>query len=117
MVLLYVFLNIKDGNLSFFMKGALSKEHAYLEDDCASCHTPWNGVNNDVCIKCHEDNIHFIDYDFSEEPDHPIKKVTCLHCHGEHKGAAHNIKLADNPLCLQCHPPDFMLGRKFKVIE
>lgn len=115
-VLVYVYLNIHNGNVTIFMKDELAMKHAYLEFECESCHKPWNGVTDKVCVKCHEEIVHFVNTDFSEMPEHPIKNVTCLNCHSEHKGRVNNIKLVSDPLCLECHPPDFMLGRKFKII-
>ena len=33
--------------------GRLSKAHAFLENNCAACHTPLKGVEAKNCIVCH----------------------------------------------------------------
>jgi len=97
------------------MKDELSFEHSLLAYSCESCHKPWIGVSNESCIGCHENSIHFVNKDLSEIPKHPVKRVTCIDCHKEHRGKVHNIKLVGNLSCLECHPADFMMGRMFKI--
>ena len=36
--------------------GELSQPHAFLENNCAACHTAVKGVEAKNCIVCHADN-------------------------------------------------------------
>lgn len=65
--------------------GALSKAHAFIGNDCESCHLPNIGVVASKCITCH-----------ASAPELLMKPATAFHanigecrgCHTEHKGAA-----------------------------
>ncbi|MGR3177606.1 MAG: cytochrome c3 family protein [Candidatus Anammoxibacter sp.] len=110
----YVFYNVHSENLGMFMSGKLSEKHLSLEYSCNACHTPWNGVSNDSCISCHNDDAHYVDTDLSEIVGHPIKDITCFYCHREHLGRNNNLRLLRDQSCMECHYEDFAID---KVIE
>ena len=33
--------------------GPISEAHAFLENNCAACHTPFRGVEDANCVVCH----------------------------------------------------------------
>ena len=70
--------------------GSLSKAHAFLADDCLSCHTPVEGVERDKCVACHANDTHIV----ARQPTafHTDIKE-CASCHVEHKGESANISL------------------------
>lgn len=85
--------------------GGLSAMHADITD-CKTCHIPWQGVTNEMCLECH----------YFDEPDelHPrirfhTAETHCLSCHGEHFGHAANITKMDHTVlnealsCTMCH--------------
>lgn len=65
--------------------GPLSQAHAFLDDNCESCHAPNKGIVAAKCVTCH-----------ATAPELLMKPVTSFHatvgecrgCHVEHKGAA-----------------------------
>ena len=63
--------------------GALSKSHAFLENNCAACHTPVKGVEPANCIVCHANNTNLL----KRQPTAFHAHVTsCKECHIEHEG-------------------------------
>ena len=83
-----------------FMPGGLSSAHATAQlggravaDDCAACHSPWQGVSGAKCLDCHPHEPHAVN-----DKDPP----QCFSCHAEHRGAT---KLAEIPdtTCRSCH--------------
>jgi hypothetical protein len=63
--------------------GALSRSHAFLEHDCASCHTSTKGPEAAKCIACHADNESLL----KRQPTAFHATVgSCRECHGEHQG-------------------------------
>ena len=63
--------------------GRLSSAHAFLDDNCAACHTAVKGVVASNCIVCHADNQALLQR-------HPsafhADIATCAACHPEHQG-------------------------------
>jgi len=63
--------------------GALTPAHAFLENDCAACHTPFKGVEATKCIVCHAN-------DLSVSQRQPTafhaNLQDCRGCHLEHLG-------------------------------
>jgi DmsE family decaheme c-type cytochrome len=54
-----------------------------------------------VCLKCHRDETFTTDY---EKTMHPLAGVSCVSCHNPHNTTEkHNLKMAPNQLCLDCH--------------
>ena len=63
--------------------GELSQPHAFLENNCAACHTPLKGVVAQNCIVCHADNKTLL----QRQPSaFHAELTTCITCHVEHQG-------------------------------
>ncbi|WP_333972228.1 multiheme c-type cytochrome [Alteromonas mediterranea] len=63
--------------------GQLSKAHAFLENDCLSCHTPVTGVERDKCVACHANDTHVV----ARQPTVFHADIQeCSTCHVEHRG-------------------------------
>ena len=63
--------------------GKLSKPHAFLEHNCAACHTAGKGVEAKSCIVCHANNESLL----QREPTAFHANVgSCAGCHREHQG-------------------------------
>jgi hypothetical protein len=63
--------------------GELSQPHAFLENNCAACHTPVKGVEAKNCIVCHAGNKGVL----QRQPTAFHAKITaCAACHREHQG-------------------------------
>jgi hypothetical protein len=84
--------------------GELSKNHAFLAHDCASCHTnAFEPASDAGCLSCHAVTSH---YDPNQTkhaafaPHHRTGTGNCVSCHTEHKG---HVTYDDNRLCTSCH--------------
>ena len=65
------------------MPGKLSQSHAFLEDNCAACHTAVKGVKAQSCIVCHADNLALL----QRQPSAFHADIgSCTACHLEHQG-------------------------------
>ena len=63
--------------------GALSNAHAFLEHNCAACHTSVKGPEAGKCIVCHANNESLL----QREPTAFHADVSsCRECHREHQG-------------------------------
>ena len=63
--------------------GALTQAHAFLEHNCAACHTSVEGVEAGKCIACHANNESLLE----RQPTAFHAKVSsCRECHREHRG-------------------------------
>ena len=63
--------------------GQLSQPHAFLENNCAACHTPRKGVEAQNCIVCHADNKSLL----QRQPSAFHADIaSCTACHLEHQG-------------------------------
>ena len=63
--------------------GHLSAPHAFLEDNCAACHTTVKGVDANKCITCHANNESLL----QRQPTAFHADVgSCWGCHIEHQG-------------------------------
>jgi len=85
--------------------GNLSGTHADITD-CNTCHIPWQGVKDYMCLQCHEfGDVSALD---PRLRFHEAEKY-CLKCHREHLGPDANISKVDHTifhgglLCTQCH--------------
>lgn len=64
--------------------GALSASHAFLENNCAACHTPVKGVEAANCVVCHANNEALLGL----QPTAFHASIrSCRECHLEHQGA------------------------------
>lgn len=65
--------------------GALSQAHAFLDNNCAACHTPVQGVKANSCIVCHANNESLL----QRQPTAFHADISsCAECHREHQGRA-----------------------------
>ncbi|HMP89701.1 MAG TPA: hypothetical protein PJ991_05845 [Kiritimatiellia bacterium] len=65
------------------MPGELSQGHAFLENNCAACHTTVKGVEAKNCIVCHADNKTVL----QRQPSAFHADIAeCAACHLEHQG-------------------------------
>jgi hypothetical protein len=63
--------------------GPLSAGHAFLEQNCAACHTAVKGPEASKCIVCHADNPSLL----QRQPTAFHATITsCSECHPEHQG-------------------------------
>lgn len=63
--------------------GDLSKPHAFLEHNCAACHTGGKGVEASSCIACHANDESLL----KRQPTAFHADVSsCVECHREHRG-------------------------------
>lgn len=63
--------------------GDLSKSHAFLEHNCAACHTAGKGVEASSCIACHANDETLL----QRQPTAFHANVSsCRECHREHQG-------------------------------
>ncbi len=65
------------------LPGALSGPHAFLENNCAACHTPNKGVEAKNCNVCHADNKTVLQ---RQPSDFHAEISECAACHLEHQG-------------------------------
>jgi hypothetical protein len=73
--------------------GALSQAHAFLEHDCAACHTSVKGVEAANCIVCHASNAMLL----QRQPTVFHANVSsCRECHHEHRGVHETPTLMDH---------------------
>lgn len=90
------------GTQKTFMNSELSLKHSLLENNCEKCHKPWKGVDDLNCLQCHLDKKHF-KRAADSKIEHDPNEYACFNCHSEHKGRFHNLKLAKNSTCEECH--------------
>lgn len=65
------------------LPGELSQAHAFLDDNCAACHTPVKGVEAQNCVVCHADNLAVL----QRQPSAFHADIgACSACHREHQG-------------------------------
>lgn len=85
--------NSRAGWQSQVMPGKLSAVHAFLETDCASCHTPVKGVDEAKCIACHANNESLL----QRQPTAFHANIgNCAACHIEHQGANANLRVMNH---------------------
>ncbi len=85
--------------------GGLSSAHEFIHE-CETCHTPWQGVSDQMCRYCH-----FFDdpMDLKPEIRFHVAEKHCLQCHTEHLGRGGDIARVDHTLfhpdllCTDCH--------------
>ena len=63
--------------------GDLSRPHAFLENNCAACHTAVKGVEANNCIVCHADNNAILQ---RQPTAFHADIAACAVCHQEHQG-------------------------------
>jgi hypothetical protein len=109
-----IFLRLQSTDRGMFLPGQPTAGHHQIELACDSCHTPYGGVQQDACLRCHKEDL-----DIAED-SHPASKFTdprnaervakldarrCVACHVEHRPemtTAMGVTLPkDN--CFYCH--------------
>lgn len=97
-----------------FLPGATTHGHYQIEMACAECHTPFEGVKDDACLRCHSRELQ------EARDSHPASKFTdprnadrllkldalrCVTCHREHDLASTHGPGVTQPrdYCLHCH--------------
>jgi hypothetical protein len=63
--------------------GRLSSVHAFLENNCAACHTAVKGVEATNCIACHANNETVLQ---RQPTAFHTDMSSCVECHSEHLG-------------------------------
>ena len=75
------------------MPGNLSAAHAFLETDCAACHTSVQGVDETKCIGCHANNEALL----QRQPTAFHANISnCAACHFEHRGVNANLRVMNH---------------------
>lgn len=75
--------------------GPLSQGHAFLEHNCAACHTPVRGVEAASCIACHANEQSIL----QRQPTAFHADVNeCASCHAEHQGTQSQATRMDHDL-------------------
>ena len=73
--------------------GKLSASHAFLENNCAACHTPVKGVEAANCIACHANNEALLGLQPTAFHAHI---QSCRECHFEHQGVTSRLTWMDH---------------------
>jgi hypothetical protein len=63
--------------------GRLSASHAFLENNCAACHTSVKGVEAANCTACHANNLSLLQ---RQPTAFHADVASCRECHPEHQG-------------------------------
>ncbi len=80
------------------LPGELSQPHAFLESNCAACHTPVKGVEAQNCIVCHADNKSLLQ---RQPTAFHADIAACAACHLEHQGRVPRATLMDHDALAQ----------------
>lgn len=73
--------------------GALSRAHAFLDDQCAACHSGVDGVRPSGCVPCHANDRALLE----RQPTAFHARIDgCADCHVEHLGRQANIVTMDH---------------------
>lgn len=73
--------------------GQLSIAHAFLENNCAACHTPIKGIEAVNCVACHANDKALLSLQSTVFHAHI---QTCRECHFEHGGVNRRLTLMDH---------------------
>lgn len=81
--------------------GPMSRVHATLGDDCASCHVnPFEQTTNNSCLSCHAEVSQHASV--ADHPNMAGENFRCGSCHKEHVGGERPIETASLQ-CTSCH--------------
>ena len=123
-VLVYFYFDSEFQKNAFISAGALSSNHADVEDDCMSCHAPGDGVTIDNCSSCHEKTsdsklgVYSFKAHYLYRSADPVRiskdtldkyhdrELICGTCHIEHGGRSAAITQVTDEKCIQCHEYD-----------
>lgn len=94
--------------------GKATDGHHQIIESCKTCHTPFQPVQNQVCLDCHAKELEAVDDSHPEskfqDPRNAalIEKMDatlCITCHNEHdpkRTRSFGVTLADD-FCIECH--------------
>ena len=92
-------LGVARNNMAY-SSGPLSTSHAFLGNQCNTCHQPValgvgfrKHVSDESCLTCHQAPMHQGSQTFTP---------SCASCHVEHVGST-NLARASDRSCIQCH--------------
>ncbi|MAO19210.1 MAG: class III cytochrome C family protein [Phycisphaerae bacterium] len=82
----------------FVSPGPLTEAHAFLGNDCTSCHTPHIGVTASNCIACHAN-----DEELLSQPETAFHASvgSCVGCHAEHQSPPATPTAMDHDLFVE----------------
>lgn len=98
--------------------GPVIRAHEDIEDECASCHRPFDREAEDIlCLKCHED----VEQDRVTETGFHFRApgvlgTSCRSCHSEHLGRDADV-VGLNPLLFDHSHTDYPLGGAHRVVD
>lgn len=100
-------------NQSVYLPGVTSNGHYQIEMACRSCHTPFGGVTDEACLKCHAEARDKADSHPESKFNDPrnadrVAKIDarkCTTCHTEHFPEATDREGFTLPkdYCVECH--------------
>jgi hypothetical protein len=115
----YCVFSLAFDNQSLYLPGRTSDGHYQLELSCKQCHTPFGGVAQDACIKCHRDksdeegtsnktNSHAASkFNDPRNADRiaALDARKCMTCHVEHwpEGTHRGGYTVAEDFCVKCH--------------
>ena len=73
--------------------GDLSKPHAFLEHNCAACHTAGKSVEAKSCVVCHANDESLLK---RQSTAFHANVGSCVECHAEHRGLGQRPTLMDH---------------------
>lgn len=99
---------------SNFLPGETTHGHYQIEMACEACHTTFDGVKQETCLKCHAEELKLADDSHPEskfaDPRNAdmlelIDAQKCITCHVEHRpGMTHPMAVTVPPdYCVYCH--------------
>lgn len=81
--------------------GDVSRGHAYIENDCQSCHSGmFQSVKNTDCMTCHHDIGRHSPPSMSMAA---LDEADCASCHLEHRGRQVDLAGLGSSFCSDCH--------------
>ncbi len=97
-----------------FLPGKTSSAHHQLESACEACHTPLEGVKQETCLECHEQELKAVSDSHAVKIFNDPRAVVflehidakkCLTCHAEHIAEQTQGRVASAPadFCFPCH--------------
>lgn len=90
-----------EGAQSPWNTGDVSRGHAYIENDCQSCHSGlFRPVQNQDCMTCHHDIGRHAPQTMSMEA---LDDASCATCHLEHRGRQVDLADLGAGFCADCH--------------
>ena len=90
-----------EGAQSPWNTGDVSRGHAYIENDCQSCHSGlFRPVQNEDCMTCHHDIGRHAP---SEMAMAELDDASCATCHLEHRGRQVDLADLGAGFCADCH--------------